>query len=113
MQPVTVAPANPDWAPPAVLQPEIRLATTGAGRAVYRMVYAGRAGGGDADLAFAAAFDGLSFSDWPFDPALGGDPDEFAPSNIRLGERYLLYYGRPNGRLGVAQRIADNPTESF
>lgn len=111
--PLTVEHRPEDWTPTAVLQPEIRRATTGSGRSVYRMVYAGRIGGGDADLAFAASFDGRAFADWPFDPALGGDPDEFAPSNIRFGDRYLLYFARTNGRLGVAERAADNPTESF
>ncbi len=111
--PLVVEHRPADWTPPAILQPEIRRATTGAGRSVYRMVYAGRPGGGDADLAFAAAFEGGAFSDWPFDPALGGDPDEFAPSNIRFGARYLLYFARPGGRLGLAERVADNPTESF
>lgn len=113
LEPVELPGLPEVWTPPAILQPEVRRATTGAGRAVYRMVYAGRPGGGDADLAFAASFDGRVFSDWPFDPALGGDPDEFAPSNIRLGDRYLLYYARAEGRLGVAERRADNPTESF
>lgn len=110
---LTVPPLPDVWAPPAILQPEVRRATTGAGRTVYRMAYAGRIGGGDGDLAFAASFDGATWSNWPFDPSLGGDADEFAPSNVRLGDRYLLYFARRSGRLGLAERSADNPTERF
>lgn len=113
LETLSVPPLPEVWAPPAVLGPEIRRATTGAGRAVYRMVYAGRPGGGDADVAFAASFDGVAWSNWPFDPALGGDASEFAPSNARLGDRYLLYFARPNGRIGVAERVAENPSERF
>lgn len=110
---ITVPPLPDVWQPPAIEQPEVRRATTGAGRTVYRMVYAGRPGGGDADLAFAASFDGSTFHNWPFDPALEGDADESSPSNIRLGDRYLLYFARRGGRIGVAERAADNPTEAF
>lgn len=110
---LTLPPVPETWDPGAVLHPEVRRATTGAGRAVLRLAYAGRPRGRDADLAFAASFDGVTWSNWPFAPALGGDADERSPSNIRLGDRYLLYYGRGAGRVGVAERIATHATESF
>lgn len=105
-EPVEI-PGTPDgWDPGEVLDPEVRAATTAAGRAVLRLVY-----GGGGDIGFAASFDGKAWSGYPFNPAL---EDAAGPSNIRLGDRYyLLYATRRRGGLGVAVRAVENASERF
>lgn len=99
-------PGTPEgWDPGEVAGAEVRSAVTDAGRAVLRLVYAG-----DGDLGFAASYDGEAWSAYAFNPALEGGR---APSNVRLGGRYLLYFERTRGGLGVAVREADNPSERF
>ena len=98
------------WMPGEVGGAEVRRAVSGAGRVVYRLVYAG---GRSGDVGFAASFDGMVWSPYAFNPALGDDADERAPSNVRLGERYLMYVARPQGRLGVAERVVENASEVF
>lgn len=98
------------WRPGEVGGAEVRRALSGAGRVVYRLVYAG---GRSGDVGFAASFDGLVWSPYAFNPALGDDADERAPSNVRFGGRYLMYFARPQGRLGVAERVVENASEVF
>lgn len=109
-------PGTPEgWAPGEVLDPEVRLATTDVGRAVYRLAYAGRPGGGDSDVGFAASFDGIDWSSYPFNPALAGDDDERAPTNIRVDGGYRLYAVRQGRvpRVVAAERQVENPSEDF
>lgn len=103
--PVEIPGTAEGWDPGEVLDPEVRAAETAAARGVLRVVY-----GGGGDLGFAASFDGEAWSGYAFNPAL---EDAAGPSNIRLGDRYLLYATRRRGGLGVAVRAVDNASERF
>lgn len=97
------------WDPGEVAGAEVRRAVTGAGRVVYRLVHGSGARG---DVGFAASFDGVAWVPYAFNPAVGEAVDERAPSNVRLGGRYLLYYGRGRG-VGVAERVVENASEGW
>jgi hypothetical protein len=96
---------------------EVRLASSGAGRPVYRLFFSS---GEDArsSIHFAASHDGLSFSLFDRNPIIEEDRyDEFGPSNLFDGERYLLFFSR--NRRGTERGIVwaihapENPVERF
>jgi len=97
--------------------PEVRLASSGAGRPVYRLFFSS---GEDAraSIHFAASHDGLSFRLFDRNPIIEEDRyDEFGPSNLFDGERYLLFFSR--NRRGTERGIVwaihapQNPVERF
>jgi hypothetical protein len=104
------------WDGAAVTSPEVRVATTAAGRTVYRMFYAGRLGG-KRDLGFAASWDGLDWSRFAANPVLDDAVDELDPSNLWLGDRYHLYYYESQGLTARGVALAVNqegaPSETF
>jgi hypothetical protein len=97
--------------------PEVRLASSGAGRPVYRLFFSS---GEDAraSIHFAASHDGLNFSLFDRNPIIEEDRyDEFGASNVFDGERYLLFFSR--NRRGTERGIVwaihapENPVERF
>ena len=85
--------------------------TTGAGRSVLRLFYVGH-GEKSAALGFAAAFDSSGWRRFPYNPVLTGPGRPSEPSNLSLGDSYLLYFGDA-GRIAVTTNEAGNPTEGF
>jgi hypothetical protein len=88
--------------------PEVRRAVTSLGRTVYRMMYEDRDADGAPVVAFAASFDGASFTAYPENPLFPGAE----PSNIRLGDRYLLYFV-DTGTIALAIDAPAAPSETF
>jgi hypothetical protein len=88
--------------------PEVRRAVTSLGRTVYRMMYESKDADGAPVIAFAASFDGASFTDYPQNPLFPGAE----PSNIRLGDRYLLYFV-DTGTIALAIDAPAAPSETF
>ena len=89
---------------------EVRAATTATGRSVLRMMYDGGAGG----VGFAAAWPGGDFERYPNNPVIPG-ADVRAPSNVRLHDRYLLFYTTAGDVPGIAIAVnaAGHPSEQF
>ena len=83
---------EPCWDNGAILDAEVRLATTPTGRALFRMFYAARAAG-RSDLGFAASYDGLTFSRYPYNPIYVDTFDERSPSAILSDGVYYLFWG--------------------
>ncbi len=95
-----------DAAPPAGA--EVRQTRTAAGRTLLRLVYAARG------LGFAAS-EGEAWVRFAFNPALPVESQERDPSNLRFGDRYLLYfgYGRRNAGIALAVNAGGYPSEDF
>jgi len=104
------------WDALEVGSPDVRIATTGAGRRVFRLFYGGLAGS-RAALGFAASHDGLTFSRFAFNPVVDERFDEHAPSSVRLGDRYLLYWSEERSAsahgVAVAEDAPDAPSERW
>lgn len=96
---------------------EVRVATTGAGRTVWRGMYVGLdSRGKEVGLGFAASWDGATWSRHPFNPILNEGGVEQEPSNLYLDAQYLLFFQDRTARvegIGLARSLADNPTERF
>ncbi|MFO0746133.1 MAG: hypothetical protein U1F43_10725 [Myxococcota bacterium] len=94
---------KPCWDEAALSGPDVRLATTAAGRRVWRMFFAGRSGNAS-DLGFAASFDGRVWSRYVFDPVLKESTSELAPSCVFAAGDYLLFYvdQRSTSSAGIA-----------
>ncbi len=103
--------AKPCWDAEGVSGPDLRTGTTGAGRSVLRLFYVGH-GEKSAALGFAAAFDSSGWRRFPYNPVLTGPGRPSEPSNLSLGDSYLLYFGDA-GRIAVTTNEAGNPTEGF
>lgn len=100
------------WDAAAVGSPEVRAAVSATGRPLLRMMYAGTAGS-QSGLGFAASHDGVVFSRFAFNPIIDTeDVAESAPSNIRFGDRYLLYFMQ-DGVLTVSVNDAGGAGEVF
>ena len=99
--------ASPCW-DAGVARPDVRRATTAAGRAVYRMFYAGERGESSA-IGFAAAFSPEGpFERYAFNPVLEVDGRALtAPSAVARPNDYALYVGLEGGRPGVMLAIDD------
>lgn len=94
--------------------PEVRLTRSATGRALLQVAFAG--GKGRRGLGFAASEDGLTWSPFRFNPSLDDDSkDERAPTVIRRGDAYLLYFVQDGRRplLGVAVNDAGKPSATF
>lgn len=109
------APA-PCWDGGVVTSPDVRLAVTAADRRVYRLFYRG-ARGASGDLGFAASWDGFAFSRYPFNPVVAERFDERAPSQVRLGDTFLLYWSEQRTAathgLAVGVHVTTAPSERF
>ncbi len=106
------------WDAGGVEDPEVRVATMGSGRQVFRLVYTGLAsvGGAETGVGFAASFDGDGWSRFEFNPIVGRTARERAPTNVRVGDVYRLYFtDRVTAQFGIGGAInaPENPTESF
>ncbi len=87
--------------------PEVRLATTAAGRAVYRLFASAGDDGTDA-IVFAASFDGRAFSRFPFNPVIDEARfAEYGATNLRIDDTYVLIYTREpsRGTRGIVRAI--------
>ncbi|TNF26971.1 MAG: hypothetical protein EP329_20280 [Deltaproteobacteria bacterium] len=108
--------AEPCWDADGVDSPDVRLATTAAGRRVFRLFYRG-ARGASGGLGFAASYDGLSFSRFAFNPVYDERFDERGPSSVRLGDRYLLYWAEERSAtvhgVAVAEDAPDAPADTW
>jgi hypothetical protein len=78
--------AESGWDRDGVADAEVRAETTATGRDQYRMVYTAVGGG----IGFAASADGTTWSRFAFNPVLEGSAR--GPTNLRLGDRYALYF---------------------
>lgn len=94
------------WDSGAILDAEVRLATTPTGRPIYRMFYAARAAG-RSDLGFAASYDGVTFSRYPYNPIYVDTFDERSPTAILSDEVYYLFWGetRATTDRGIARAL--------
>ena len=79
------------WEKEGISGAEVRVEATATGRELYRMVYAGVGGG----VGFAASVDGVTWSRFAFNPVL--EERARGVSNVRFGDRYLLYLGLGRG----------------
>ena len=95
-------------------EPEVKIALTGTGRTLYRMLFTGTDGNTD-QVGFAASWDGETFESYAFNPIF--DDGKTQVSNIRVGDSYLLYYVPSAtwdaGKIGLAVNEQGNATESF
>jgi hypothetical protein len=101
------------WDAGGVGGPEVRLATTGAGRAVFRLFYTGLGATG-LELGFAASWDGLAFERFVYNPVIATDASERQATNVQVGERYLLFFEEriSNTVRGIAVSTNDTPAPS-
>jgi hypothetical protein len=104
------------WDEAAVNDPEVRLALSGSGQAVFRLIYAGRAKQ-KSSLGFAASYDGLTFTRSLLGSILAGGTDVREPTNVFFNGRYLLFYeenviGGRHG-IGCAEAAGGHPSETF
>lgn len=100
------------WDAEGVESPELRRATTAAGRTVHRLMYTGRGRAGTG-IGFAAWFEPAQVERSPYNPIVDDeDLDEAAPSNLRWGDLYLLYLTRAGG-IAVAINDQGAPSETF
>lgn len=81
----------PCWDETALVDAELRLATTPTGRTLWRLFYAGRRTS-TAAIGFAASTDGLEFSRYAFNPVVSASFSATAPTTVMIGESYHLLY---------------------
>lgn len=107
---------EPCWDETALSGPDVRIATTAAGRRVWRMFFAGRQAA-QSDLGFAASYDGHAFSRYATDPVVSGTLSEFAPTSVIAGDDYLLYYveqrSASSAVIAVARTQPSAPSERW
>ena len=105
------------WDGGGASSPEVHLSRNVAtGRTLVRMMYTGTGSGNNVGIGFAASFDGEDWSRFPFNPILAETRRESDPTNIRVGDTFLLYFtDRVAARFGVgfALNQADSPSEVF
>jgi hypothetical protein len=107
---------DPCWDRMGVDSVEVRRATTPLGRVVYRMMYAGIGSVVNRGIGFAASFDGRSFTRYPFNPVFSESGRESQPSNLLVGDRYLLYFRDrvvSEEGIGVAEIVSESPSDQF
>lgn len=100
------------WDADGVQSAEVRLATTATGRRLWRAMYLGGRDG----IGFAGSWDGVTWSRYAFNPSFDPAGRQREPSNLRLGDDYLLFFESAEGTqrgIGLAILRADNPTERF
>jgi hypothetical protein len=107
---------EPCWDAGGVGSPEVRVATTAAGRTVYRLFYTGYGDGGF-DLGFGASWDGARFERFVYNPVITTEAVERQPTNVRLLDRYVLLFEEriSNSIRGIAAAVNDAaaPSEQF
>jgi hypothetical protein len=107
---------DPCWDRMGVSDAEVRVAQTALGRTVYRLMYTGVGASLNRGIGFAASFDGVTFSRYPFNPVFSESGRESQPSNVKLGEQYVLFFrdrvGVDEG-LGNADLVVDSPSDRF
>lgn len=99
----------PCWDEGAIVEAEVRRATSPPGEVVYRMFYAGRGGAGDSDVGFAASYDGLEFSRYPYNPVLADTRDELSPTSALHEGRYLLFWSETRSSRSAGVLRATHP----
>lgn len=106
------------WDGAGVGHPEVRAARTPTGRRVYRLMYTGDSGFVQS-VGFAAAFaPDEPFTRYAYNPILKDKDaklDRTSPSNVRLDDGYLLYFGLEGQRpaVGVAEDREGEPSDVF
>lgn len=104
------------WDEDAIVEAEVRRATTPTGGSVYRMFYAANAGG-DSDIGFAASYDGVTFARFPYNPVLTGSFDEHSPTSVIADDVYLLFWDEArsttSGGLVRAVHIPTAPSDRW
>jgi len=108
------------WPEEGVEHAEVRLGVSATGRRFYRAAFV-NAGGGEKAVGFAASEDGATWSAVPFNPTLVlGRGTTMGLSNLRVGDRYFLYFSRSHfsrGRVapitGAAVNRAGAPSVVF
>ncbi len=89
------------WDATAIVDVDVDLGTTAAGRDVWRMFYTARRAGTHA-IGFAASYDGKSWSRYAFNPIITSNANARAPSAIVGDGRYLMYTDdRANSGIGL------------
>jgi hypothetical protein len=106
------------WDAGGVESPEVkRSSVVGTGRQLKRMMFTGvGADPKNVGVGFAASRDGVSWSSFEINPVLAETRRESGPSNIMVGETFILYFtDRVNARFGIGLAVseADNPSERF
>jgi hypothetical protein len=94
------------WDASAIVDADVRRATTATGREVWRMVYTARSGDSHA-FGFAASWDGHRWSRYVWNPILKPPVGSRRPTVIPDGQRYLMYFGRVSGK-GVGRAVHDS-----
>ena len=110
----TAGEAESCWDRGGVGSPEVRVAETAIGRRIYRLWYTGGEVG-ERDIGFASSFDGREWARFPFNPVISERRwDEWGPTNVFDGERYLLYGAmrKSSGPAGVWAAVNDRPQAS-
>lgn len=107
---------KPCWDEDAIVEVEVERARDATGATVFRMFYAGNSGGAS-QIGFAASFDGLDFSRYPFNPVIGGSFDQRSPTSVILGDTYMMFWSerRSTELAGIvrATHEADAPSERW
>lgn len=98
------------WDATAIADIDVDLATTAAGRHIWRMFYTGRRNTNHA-VGFAASFDGLNWQRYLFNPVLASGANARAPTAIIAGPRYLLFAEDRPSR-GIALHALTPQTQS-
>lgn len=117
-----VACAGPDgqpescWDAGSVGSPEVRVATSAAGTPLLRLFYSGTSGS-KGSLGFAASWDGDIWDRYAFNPIVDDSYDQREPSNVRLGDHYVLYVAEEQSKTahGIAAFVnaEGHPNEHF
>lgn len=104
------------WDAASVSAPDVAIARSAAGQRVYRLFYRG-AKVSQGDLGFAASYDGLIFSRYPYNPVLDTSADLDGPANVRVGDRFLLYWHERRSStvtgIGAGVNDAGRPSETL
>lgn len=100
------------WDRRGVGSPEVRVARTALGRRIFRLWYAGGTEGGRS-IGFASSFDGRDWARFPFNPIVAEEADEWSPTNVLLGGRYVLYGASDEGGVWAAMNDRPEPSERF
>lgn len=105
------------WDQGVVSSPHVVLSRDVLGTRIWRLTYAGGPLTVPNAVGFALSFDGETWSHYPYNPAIGTTSIvAVEPSNVRLGESYLMYVGLVKGRardIAVAVSNRGAPSEEF
>jgi hypothetical protein len=68
---------------------------------------------GRRSIGFASSFDGREWARFPFNPVVAETADEWSPTNVFVGGRYLLYGASDAGGVWAAVNDRAEPSEVF